>query len=724
MYTDEWTEISTLKFTKALKPFSQHDILNKTDNDLSDWFDSAIILMDYPADDVPTIAEWLRAYHYAFDLMLGKEDDDELKPQAIMTCKMAIRFALSDPIDIFPKTYWNGSELNLIHFATGAWSAAYLKFGAPWKDRKKWMDKQFPEPITIQNKNSIPKTTKIPIQNIHVSFKQPTTLTKGKAPTTTPPSNTKTTTPNNMYPTVPLTNPYKTNITKNMKDNSRKYKTFIKLKLAKINSDNATDQEEEVSTCLKNIMDKIWSIDPSALIIPWREDSIDKPLSSKKEFPRSRDQLAKFVDRIWIEKSKNAYCRMLITHNNEKEAIFNDDALQRWIYESQLSLNIERIQSRKTGRAGHLMGFHATVANTINLASAIESQPEMHGISVEIRSEFITIDNTRLKHKILQVYVAWHCMAKARRTLIKLYSSAAKGSYPLGVQARFIPNISDTRFIRTHACSLAHTNSLKKHIQFMQSTKTHSSYNIIQLDYKIEKLGVTLRQAIMHILSTVTKWNLFVAVDTSYSGECINFAFRSELEEEALNMISALPLFLQGTLKSSSVWTWFTHEAHEEAKYFKWDPEKGVVPNSEELTTNTQLEDWEELDDLDEDEDNVPDEKILQPFILDLESLGTNTYGDAGSIKTNMYNLNSLSDDDPPPNNKQASTTSGQTTPTAISISTETNSTSTLTSATDKIAFIKNLIKDDPELALLLHTTTNMTGASVTPSKAEDGREK
>lgn len=312
---------------------------------------------------------------------------------------------------------------------------------------------------------------------------------------------------------------------------------------------------------------------------------------------------------------------MLLTHNNDKETIFNDDPLQKWLYECQLSLNIERIQSRKTGRAGHLMGFHATVANTTNLATAIESQPEMNGISVEIRSEFITIDNIRLKQKILQVYVAWHCMAKARRTLIKLYSSAAKGSYPLGVQARSIPNIADTRFIRTHACSLAHTNSLKKHIQFMQSTKTHSSYNIIQLDYKIEKLGVTLRQAIMHILSTVTKWNLFIAVDTSYSGECINFAFQSELEEEALNMISALPLFLQGTLNSPLVWTWFTNEAHKEAKLFKWDPEKGVVPNSEELTTNTQLDDWEQLDDIDDDEDNIQNNHVLQPFILDLDSL-------------------------------------------------------------------------------------------------------
>jgi hypothetical protein len=721
MSTDEWTEALTLDFSKNLKPFNQSDIVTKSNNILSDWFDAAIFLMDQPQNDVPTISEWMRAYHYAFDLTLGKEKDEEYEEKAVMTCKMAMRFALSDPIEIFPQSYWMGKSLNFIHFSTGAWAAAYLKFGAPWKDRKKWTDKQFP-PEYICTDEMTPRNTKIPIQNIHVSFKQSTTLTKEKTLTTPNSKNTKTT--SNMYPTAPLTNPYKTNITKNMKDNSRKYKTFIKLKLAKINNDNITDQEEEASTCLKNIMDKIWSIDPSVLIIPWREDSIDKPLSSKKEFPRSRDQMTKFVDRMWIEKSKNAYCRMLLTHNNEREAIFNDDALQRWIYESQLSLNIERIQSRKTGRAGHLMGYHATVANTINLASAIESQPEMQGISVEIRSEFITIDNKRLKHKILQVYVAWHCMAKARRTLIKLYSSAAKGSYPLGVQARFIPNISDTRFIRTHSCSLAHTNSLKKHIHFMQSTKTHSSYNIIQLDYKIEKLGVTLRQAIMHILSTVTKWNLFVAVDTSYSGECVNFAFRSELEEEALNMISALPLFLQGTFKSPSVWTWFTHEAHEEAKYFKWDPEKGVVPNSEELTTNTQLEDWEELDDLDEDDDNVPDEKILQPFILDLESLGTNTYGDAGSIKTNMYNLDSLSDNDPSPNPKQASTLSVATTPTTISSPTEINSTSTLTSATDKITFIKNLIKDDPELALLLHTTTNMTGASVTPPKAEDGREK
>jgi hypothetical protein len=254
--TDEWTEALTLDFSKNLKPFNQFDIVNKSDNILSDWFDAAIFLMDQPQDDVPTIAEWMRAYHYAFDITLGKEKDDEYQEKAIMTCKMAMRFALSDPIEIFPQSYWIDKSLNFIHFSTGAWAAAYLKFGAPWKDRKKWTDKQFPPAYISTVEPPKQKTAKAPVQNIHVSFKQQTipmnkvTPIKGKNDNKTPPSN-------KMFPTAPLINPYKANITKNMKDNSRKYKTFIKIKLAKINSENPNEQEEEASTCLKNIMDKI-----------------------------------------------------------------------------------------------------------------------------------------------------------------------------------------------------------------------------------------------------------------------------------------------------------------------------------------------------------------------------------------------------------------------------------------------------------------------------------
>jgi hypothetical protein len=92
----------------------------------------------------------------------------------------------------------------------------------------------------------------------------------------------------------------------------------------------------------------------------------------------------------------------------------------------------------------------------------------------------------------------------------------------------------------------------------------------------------------MYILSTTTKINLFVVVDTAYNGECVNFAFRTELEEEALNTISALPLFLEESLCTSTVWTWFTQDAHKEADFYKWDKDHGIIPKDNEGVNNTQ----------------------------------------------------------------------------------------------------------------------------------------
>lgn len=91
----------------------------------------------------------------------------------------------------------------------------------------------------------------------------------------------------------------------------------------------------------------------------------------------------------------------------------------------------------------------------------------------------------------------------------------------------------------------------------------HMSFNIVQLNDEIPKLGLKLRQAIMHILLSNNKWNLFVAVTTSYSGECVNFTFHEALEEEAINMISALPFFLEVSLNSKFIWTWFTYDGRD-----------------------------------------------------------------------------------------------------------------------------------------------------------------
>lgn len=454
-----------------------------------------------------------------------------------------------------------------------------------------------------------------------------------------------------MFLSKPLINPYRVRNTQKLKDYTRKHKTFVKIKLVKITAELISDQETEVIKSFRSVMEKIWELDAHAMAMAWKEESTDKPLKKNSEFPKSKEQLTKFVERLWIERTKNAYCKMLITHDEPSDKIFNDDRFQAWLYDSQLSLSIERIQARRITKAGHFMGYHALVANTTNLADAIEQQPIMRGMAVEIRSEFVVLNSKnnsniqRTKYKILQVYVAWDKASRARNALITLYSSKAKGEYPLGTQARFIPDVTDSRFIRTPECAQAFSNSQKKHIQFMTSTSTHSYFNIIELDHFLPRHNMTLREAITHIFSvSKTSWPLFVAVDTSFNGDRINFAFRTELYDEAVTMISALPIFLEAHL-SSSVWNWFTRDARNDAQDYTWDMDRGLVSKNEATHTDTHLESWEQLDDIDDDPESSGTGKVFHNFTLDvLRKVGTPS--DQDSIITKNLRTRMVDEDD------------------------------------------------------------------------------
>ena len=102
-------------------------------------------------------------------------------------------------------------------------------------------------------------------------------------------------------------------------------------------------------------------------------------------------------------------------------------------------------------KVGHLLGYHSIICNCTNLGDAIQQHPLMDGITVEVRSEFITFNvscqaakpQEKTKTKIHQIYIASNSAGSAHKILTKMYSSQAKVRYPLSVHARFIPNITD-----------------------------------------------------------------------------------------------------------------------------------------------------------------------------------------------------------------------------------------------------------------------------------------
>jgi hypothetical protein len=81
-------------------------------------------------------------------------------------------------------------------------------------------------------------------------------------------------------------------------------------------------------------------------------------------------------------------------------------------------------------------------------------------------------------------------------------------------------------------------------------------------------------------------------------------------------MISALPLFLQASLGHRSVWDWFTCEAQVDTANYKWDIDQGLIPVHNDAVANTKLHKWEQLDDLDNDDDDDVHSQFIKLFVV------------------------------------------------------------------------------------------------------------
>ena len=122
----------------------------------------------------------------------------------------------------------------------------------------------------------------------------------------------------------------------------------------------------------------------------------------------------------------------------------------------------DNLQVKTTAKAGRLLGSHPTVLNARDLEDSLALLPEMSGLPVEIRMEWISLDKgDKLKIKAAHILCAWESTLECRRALNKIYGKKM-GEYPLGRNMRFVPNIADKRFITMDSTTKKVEMSVKK----------------------------------------------------------------------------------------------------------------------------------------------------------------------------------------------------------------------------------------------------------------------
>ena len=224
---------------------------------------------------------------------------------------LSIRLSKSDPVKLFPNNYWKNHKLLLDKLAT------YLRYGSSFKNREFFTT--VPEKYTKSTQSTLTSWTNTPTtsalkRNKPESKYKSSVVFLDKAPeelgpnvkdpvTEKDPNPVDNPTPiamdiadpndgppmvnpsqdnehdstrigarrkTKMFLSKPLINPYRVKHTQKMKDSTRKHKTFVKIKLAKITSELISDQENEVLKCFRSVMDKIWELDATAIVVAWK----------------------------------------------------------------------------------------------------------------------------------------------------------------------------------------------------------------------------------------------------------------------------------------------------------------------------------------------------------------------------------------------------------------------------------------------------------------------
>ena len=272
--------------------------------------------------------------------------------------------------------------------------------------------------------------------------------------------------------------------------------------------------------------------------------------------------------------------------------------------------------------------------------------------------------------------------------MLQLYSSTNKGSTPLGLRVRFIPNANNGRFVMSSRARLACKKAQSKQVTFLSKTRTAKNINILGLDYKIAELGCTLREAIMSLrASTNQERALFAAVEMEKNSNTVTFVYHSDVTEDAMGAIPALPLILEAQLLSPRVWGWFAESAQETTAGYKWDPEQGVVACKEE-------EAWDDWDGNFEDNKDVENPLSNMGIIsMVLGNPGKGAIPSSSLIATRLFN------------NNESQTTHGS---------------SSITSTADKLtllALMQNTeLINNPEIAMMFQRLKTQQGSlPITP---------
>jgi hypothetical protein len=674
---------------RTWKSFTKDDLFGESNDCFHSMVKPFRKLAEITLRDIATADHFERVFSQSID----KKSDISKSKEGKQMRKLALRLAKSDPIIMFSPDNWREGSLMQMD-ASAAWVASYKIFGAPWKNRRSFLEKtesqskisSFASKVTpnqdkptsktnnadnnnpeINKKNDNPETTKNnTTMNTDDANDPDTSKTTATASSVSPendslpvteidvatsPSTVRFADTENAIPKklAPLFNrSYLSKPLRLASDNrlslkdrlKRKYVHYFKIKLPKISSYDASDQTKQVCNSFQAVLEIIWKLDRKSVVLGWDPQSNVDPLTAGKNLPKSREGLRTYVDKVWCSVDKSPYVRLKMAHNVDPVKFQGTDFLES-LTSRDAYVSVDALQSQNIKEVGTLLGSHTGAFHAENWTQAFAQCESLKNVPLEFRAQDWKLQKKRSADYVraVSIYAGQEKTAAARNSLLDMTSSANQDQLPLGLRVRFVPNVLDESFINTQDARMMAKRARAKQKLFTSKTMISTSHTILGLDYIIESLQTSLREAILAIRSrTDPTRNLFVMVEEDHGSSDVKFLYHETMADEAMTAIPALPLILEKELESSIVWTWFSESAKDLCRGYQYDRSKGVISTTGDYMKEA-LEDWA-MDNDDEDSEEEFQQEMNNmtidsvPAGLAFGRRGANFYNDDGTIKT------------------------------------------------------------------------------------------
>ena len=252
----------------------------------------------------------------------------------------------------------------------------------------------------------------------------------------------------------------------------RKFITFFKVRLPRVNKPFGPEAEAEVVKSAHMLFQIIWKFDPRAVLLAYRGSST-ATLTKDSDPLASRSQLQLYADNVFVKQDANTWMKIQVAHDKPRTEFEEDDNFQGSLQEADLWFHPDKVQARSTASIGWLLGSTPDSCNITDMKASNEAHPDL-GIECEPRPQNIRLypgkNNIPFEQQVkaIHICVATENVPLGRRRYGRCYGGRNRslGNVPDKQLFKFIPECSDPKFPISvnHRSAVIRVMSKQKHL--------------------------------------------------------------------------------------------------------------------------------------------------------------------------------------------------------------------------------------------------------------------